>query len=47
VCLNAPSNARQFEANLAALDDGPLSPEDHAFMCRIGDAVRLKKAFLG
>lgn len=47
VCLNAPSNVKQFEANLAALDNGPLSPEEHAFMCRIGDAVKHKNTPMG
>jgi aryl-alcohol dehydrogenase-like predicted oxidoreductase len=47
VCLTAPSNAKQFEANVAALSDGPLSPEDHAYLCRIGEAVRQKKALMG
>ena len=47
VCLTAPSNLKQLEANVAALDQGPLSPDDHAFMCQIGDLVRRKKALMG
>ncbi len=47
VCLNAPTNLKQLEANVAALNQGPLSPEDHAFMCEIGDKVRLRKAIMG
>lgn len=47
VCMTAPSNMKQFEANVTALNDGPLSPEDYAFMCKVGDAVRLKKTVMG
>jgi len=47
VCLTAPSNIKQFEANLAALNDGPLSPDDHAYLCKVGDAVHSKKKLLG
>ncbi|MCP4566915.1 MAG: hypothetical protein GY841_04975, partial [FCB group bacterium] len=47
VCLTAPSNIKHLEENLAALEAGPLSPEDHAFMCEVGDAVRGKKKLLG
>jgi len=39
VCLTAPSNARQLEQNLAALEQGPLSDEEMDFMRRFGDAV--------
>jgi aryl-alcohol dehydrogenase-like predicted oxidoreductase len=46
VCMTAPSNARQFEQNLSALNDGPLSPEDYNYLCRVGDAVRRKKALM-
>jgi len=47
VCMTAPSNEKQFEENLAALNDGPLSPEDHDYLCRVGDAVRRKKMLMG
>jgi aryl-alcohol dehydrogenase-like predicted oxidoreductase len=47
VCLTAPSNAKHLEENLRALEDGPLSSEDHAFMCKVGDAVHSKKKLLG
>jgi aryl-alcohol dehydrogenase-like predicted oxidoreductase len=46
-CLTAPSNLTQFEANVAALKDGPLSPDDFAYMCKLGDAVRRKKPLMG
>jgi predicted aldo/keto reductase-like oxidoreductase len=47
VCLNAPSNMKHLKENLAALDDGPLSAEDHAYLCKVGDAVHGKKKLLG
>ena len=47
VCLNAPSNVRQLEENLAAVREGPLSEEDMAFMRQFGDVVHhLKKWFM-
>ena len=39
VCLNAPSNARHLEENLAALRQGPLPEDDMRFMREFGDAV--------
>jgi predicted aldo/keto reductase-like oxidoreductase len=39
VCLTAPSNPRQFAANLADVRKGPLDEEDMAFMRDFGDAV--------
>ncbi|HSW38426.1 MAG TPA: aldo/keto reductase [Acidobacteriota bacterium] len=39
VCLTAPSNIRHLEENLRALDQGPLSPDEDAFMREFGDAV--------
>ncbi len=39
VCLTAPSNLKQFEENLAAVRQGPLSEDDMAFMRSFGDAV--------
>jgi len=39
VCLTAPSNAEQLEANLAAVRAGPLSDDDLAYLRDFGDAV--------
>ena len=39
VCLMAPSNLRQFEANLAEIRRGPLAEDDMRFMREFGDAV--------
>lgn len=39
VCLMAPTNERQTREDLAALEQGPLSPDDTAFMMQFGDAV--------
>ncbi len=39
VCLMAPSNARQFEANLAEVRRGALAGDDMAFMRTFGDVV--------
>ena len=39
VCLMAPSNVRQFEANLAEVRRGPLTDEDTGFMRSFGDTV--------
>jgi aryl-alcohol dehydrogenase-like predicted oxidoreductase len=39
VCMMAPSNHRQFAANLAEIRSGPLAEEDMRFMRRFGDAV--------
>ncbi|UCC43080.1 MAG: aldo/keto reductase [Candidatus Zixiibacteriota bacterium] len=47
VCMTAPSNVKQLEENLAAMGDGPLSEEDHAYLCKVGDAVHHKKKLLG
>ena len=47
VCLTAPSNIKHLEENIAALEDGPLSAEDHAFLCKVGDAIHSKKKLLG
>ena len=47
VCMNAPSNLKHLEENLAALREGPLSPEDMDFMRKFGDAVHERhKRFL-
>lgn len=40
VCLTAPTSLKQFEANLAAVRQGPLDADHHHYMCRFGDAVR-------
>ncbi len=39
VCMCAPSNPAQLAENLAALRQGPLSPEEMEFMRNFGDAV--------
>jgi aryl-alcohol dehydrogenase-like predicted oxidoreductase len=47
VCLTAPRNLRQFEENLAAVGQGPLSGEELQFMREFGDAVHaMKKWFM-
>jgi len=47
VCLTAPRNVQQFEENLAAVHQGPLSQEEMQFMCEFGDAVhKMKKWFM-
>ena len=47
VCLTAPSNINHLKENLAAIQQGPLSAEDHAYLCKVGDAVRGRKMLLG
>jgi len=39
ICLTAPSNLRQFEENLAAVHQGPLTEGEMQFMREFGDAV--------
>ena len=39
VCMTAPSNMKQFQENLAAANQGPLSVEELGFMKDFGDAV--------
>lgn len=47
VVLTAPSNARQLQENLAALDAGPLSADEMAFLRAFGDHVHhTKKWFM-
>jgi len=47
VCLTAPTNARQLQENVAALNQGPLSGEEMQFMKAYGDVVhRTKKWFM-
>lgn len=43
VVLTAPSNIKQLNANFAALESGPLNPEEYDYLCKVGDAVRHKK----
>jgi predicted aldo/keto reductase-like oxidoreductase len=43
VCMTAPSNLRQFEANLAEVKKGPLSDEEMEFMKKFGDVVYQRK----
>lgn len=43
VCLMAPTNLNQTKQDLDALDQGPLSPDDSAFMTQFGDAVHDQK----
>jgi aryl-alcohol dehydrogenase-like predicted oxidoreductase len=47
VCLMAPSNLEQFEANLAEVRQGPLAEDQMQFMRDFGDAVyRENKYFM-
>lgn len=47
IVLNAPANMRQLQENLAAVQQGPLSDDEMAFMRAFGDAVRhTKKWFM-
>jgi aryl-alcohol dehydrogenase-like predicted oxidoreductase len=47
VCLTAPRNLRQLEENIAAVKEGPLSPEEKAFLREFGDEIyRRHKRFL-
>jgi aryl-alcohol dehydrogenase-like predicted oxidoreductase len=39
VCLTAPSNRKQLEENISALEKGPLSEEEMRFMREFGDVV--------
>lgn len=39
VCLMAPSNARQFESNLAEIRRGPLAEDEMRFLRDFGDIV--------
>lgn len=43
VCISAPANLWQFEENLVALQQGPLTDEEMAFMRRFGDVERRRK----
>jgi aryl-alcohol dehydrogenase-like predicted oxidoreductase len=47
VCLTAPRNLRQLQANVAALEEGPLNDDELRFMQEFGDVVyRQKKYFM-
>ncbi len=47
VCLTAPANIRQLHENIDALDAGPLTGDEAAFMRKFGDVVhRSKKWFM-
>jgi len=47
VCLTAPSNMKQLQENLRALDSGPLTGDEMAFMKDYGDLVHhTKKWFM-
>jgi len=43
VCLTAPSNLKQLEENVAAVQKGPLSDTDMIFMREFGQAVHERK----
>jgi aryl-alcohol dehydrogenase-like predicted oxidoreductase len=45
VCLTAPSNVEQLQENLRALEQGPLSDEEMAFMREFGDVVHRRGAW--
>jgi len=40
VCMTGPKNAAELEEAIAALDEGPLSPEEMVRVRRIGEFVR-------
>lgn len=42
-CLTAPTNIRQLEENLDAVNQGPLSSDEMEFMRKFGDAVYHRK----
>jgi aryl-alcohol dehydrogenase-like predicted oxidoreductase len=43
VCMTAPTNPRQLDENLSALQKGALSAEELELMRRFGDAVRSRR----
>lgn len=45
VALTAPSNLKQLEQNLPALEQGPLTGEEMAYMKRFGDIVHDRKKY--
>jgi aryl-alcohol dehydrogenase-like predicted oxidoreductase len=47
ICMMAPSNIRQFDANMKEIrEGGPLTPEEMDLMKKFGDAVRHTKTKL-
>jgi aryl-alcohol dehydrogenase-like predicted oxidoreductase len=47
VCLTAPSNIKQLEENIKAINEGPLNEEDMRFIKQFGDVVHhTKKWFM-
>lgn len=42
VCMTGPKNEEEMAEALATLDRGPLSPDEMAWMRRVGDAQRVK-----
>jgi len=45
VCLTAPSNLRQLQENLQALEDGPLDSDEMNFLREFGDVVHHGKRY--
>lgn len=43
VALTAPRSERELQENIAAVRQGPLAPEDLAFMREFGDAVHARR----
>jgi aryl-alcohol dehydrogenase-like predicted oxidoreductase len=43
VCLAGPANVKQMKEGLSALERGPLSEEETAWMRRVGDAIRFRR----
>jgi predicted aldo/keto reductase-like oxidoreductase len=39
VCMTGPADATQFQQALEALDRGPMSEDELAWMRRVGDAI--------
>jgi predicted aldo/keto reductase-like oxidoreductase len=39
LCMSGPANVEQMKEGLSALDRGPLSEDEMAWMRRIGDAI--------
>jgi aryl-alcohol dehydrogenase-like predicted oxidoreductase len=42
ICMTGPADAAQFDHALQALDRGPMSEAELAWMCRVGDAIYSK-----
>ena len=43
VALTGPKNRAQLDENLEALDDGPLSPDEHAWVREYGRQVKVRR----